>query len=56
MTMQVYTMPVACNQCGELFDISYDLKKGIEDFLEKSISKTTKAKKKANLCWQCRYN
>ncbi|MDO8509038.1 MAG: hypothetical protein Q7S27_05125 [Nanoarchaeota archaeon] len=54
MAMQGYTMPVACSQCGELFDISYDMSKGMEDFLEKSMSK--KSKKKSTLCWDCRIN
>lgn len=55
MAIQGFNMPVACGQCGELFDISYDMKKGMEDFLERAISqRVNKAKKKANLCWNCR--
>ena len=54
--MQEYGIPVACSQCGELFDLSYDLKKGMEDFFERSMmSKVSKkSKKRSNLCWDCR--
>lgn len=56
MTMQqMPLMPAVCHQCGELFDMSYDLKKrSMEDFLERAISK--KSKKRTNLCWECRYS
>lgn len=45
-------MPAVCSNCGGLFDMSYDMKKGIEDFFEKPMSK--KNMKKSKLCWECR--
>jgi len=52
--MQGYIIPAVCKRCGELFDMSYDLKiKGTEDFLETTFFR--KNKEKANLCWECRY-
>mgnify|MGYP001619145301 FL=1 len=53
MTMQGYNMPAVCSQCGELFDLSYDMKKNMEELLEKAMSKRNK---RSNLCWECRYS
>ena len=37
MEQQMMTMPVACNKCGELFDMRYDLKKGMEEAIEEEL-------------------
>jgi len=55
MEQQMMTMPVACNKCGELFDMRYDLKKGMEEAIEEELENHFILQNKNNiLCWKCR--
>ena len=52
-TMQALMMPVQCKQCGQLFDLSYDLEKEMDSMQEKVMAAKGR-KAKALLCWECR--
>ncbi len=53
MVQQNLAMPAVCIKCGELFDMTYDLKKYFRDIEEMQLF-SKKSKKLANLCWECR--
>lgn len=55
MRQQLMAIPVACNKCGELFDMRYDMKKGMEEEIEEELENHfTLQNKNSLLCWQCR--
>lgn len=48
-------MPAMCNKCGQVFDMSYDLNKGIEEEIEDELENHfVLMNKKGVFCWECR--
>jgi len=54
MTQQNLAIPAVCMKCGELFDMTYDLKRHYFDYIEETLKR--KNRKQQNLCWECRYS
>jgi len=48
-------IPAQCKRCGELFDLSYDLKNMDGDRLVVELMRSIRNPRMA-LCWECRKN
>ena len=52
---QKISIPAECVKCGELFDMSYDLKNSIEREIEEELENRFVWKSNNEiLCWECR--
>ena len=55
MQQQKMSMPANCGKCGELFDLSYDLRPNMEREIEEELENRFVWKsKKEIMCWECR--